>query len=130
MPRSPLPATRKLRKPKKLTPAQAIRRFKADARVRDFALWCERNALPIPTAEYRFHPIRKWRFDFCWQRESVALEVQGGLFSAGRHTRGAALLQEHEKLNMAAEMGYRIVFTTPQTLKNSATLATLTALLT
>lgn len=70
--------------------------------------------LPVPELEYRFAPPRRWRFDYAWPVQKVALEVQGGLFTHGRHTRGAALLKEHEKLNAAAALGWRICFVTPQ----------------
>lgn len=69
---------------------------------------------PAPVAEYRFAPPRRWRFDFAWPDQRVALEIQGGLFSRGRHVRGAALLKEHEKLNESAALGWRVVFATPQ----------------
>lgn len=85
--------------------------------------------LPMPVPELRFHPTRKWRWDFAWCIEKqpymcydcgkghqLALEVQGGLFVNGRHSRGAALLKEHEKLNEAAALGWRVLFTTPQRL--------------
>jgi len=70
--------------------------------------------LPRPEVEYRFHSARKWRFDFCWPKHLLALEVQGGLFVRGRHNQGAAMLKEHEKLNAAAILGYRIMYTTPR----------------
>lgn len=69
-----------------------------------------------PSAEVQFAPPRKWRFDYAWQEEKVALEIQGGVFTQGRHARGAALLREHEKLNAAAMAGYRVLFCTPTTL--------------
>lgn len=74
--------------------------------------------LPTPTPEYRFDPDRKWRFDFAFHPYSskVALEVQGGLFSAGAHVRGAALMREYEKLNRAAVLGWRVLFVTPDQL--------------
>jgi hypothetical protein len=65
------------------------------------------------TPEFKFHPTRKWRFDFAFLDSKVALECQGGLFTNGRHSRGAALLKEHEKLNEAAALGWRVIFTTP-----------------
>jgi hypothetical protein len=55
-------------------------------------------------------------FDFAFVDSLVALECQGGLFTNGRHSRGAALLKEHEKLNEAAARGWRILFTTPDKL--------------
>ena len=119
---------------KTLTPAQKLRKLKADARVNDFTGWCVRNGLPAPLAEYKFCPTRKWKHDFYWPfidaAGGVALENQGGIFSGGRHTRGAALLKEHEKLNASVVAGNRILFTTPQTIKSREMLATLRALLT
>lgn len=29
--------------------------------------------------EYRFHPTRKWRFDFAIPHIKVAIEIEGGL---------------------------------------------------
>lgn len=112
------------------TPAQTLRQLKANARIRDFQSWCIRNGLPVPMEEYRFHAPRRWRFDYVWLGAKVALEEQGGLFVGGRHSRGAALLGEHEKLNQAAVDGFRVLFATPQTIKSREMLATLTALLT
>lgn len=85
---------------------------------------CEVSGLPTPVAEYKFHPTRKWRFDWCWPlpEHRLALEEQGGLFVQGRHTRGAALLKEHEKLNEAAAMGFRVLFVVPKELESVATL--------
>jgi hypothetical protein len=72
--------------------------------------------VPCPVFEYRFHSKRKWRFDMAWPDQKVALEVQGGIFSQGRHTRGAALLKEWEKLNTAATLGWRILYCQPNDL--------------
>jgi hypothetical protein len=83
-----------------------------------FSTLCVAAGLPMPIAEYRFAPPRRWRFDYCWPDLKLALEVQGGIFTRGRHTRGAALLREHEKLNAAAALGYRVLFVTPQQLQD------------
>lgn len=74
------------------------------------------QGLPDPIFEYRFHDTRKWKFDICFWPNRVAIEVQGGLFVQGRHTRGAALLKEYEKLNEAAKMGWRIIYLQPKDL--------------
>ncbi len=47
---------------------------------------------------------------------ALAVEVQGGIFIQGRHSRGAALLKEWEKLNTAAILGWRILYCQPQDL--------------
>jgi hypothetical protein len=86
---------------------------------------CRLAGLPVPVSEYRFAPPRRWRFDFAWPNtgHKLALEVQGGLFIQGRHSRGAALLNEHEKLNAAAMLGYRVCFCTPKQIQNGEALA-------
>lgn len=81
---------------------------------------CACSLLPLPVAEHRFAPPRRWRFDYAWIDQKLALEVQGGLFVQGRHSRGAALLKEHEKLNAAAALGWRVCFVTPQQVASGA----------
>ena len=83
---------------------------------------CALTQLPQPVAEHRFSPPRRWRFDWAWPDEKVALEVQGGVFVQGRHTRGAALLREHEKLNEAAAQGWRVLYVVPSQLESTVTL--------
>ena len=63
--------------------------------------------LPPATPEYRFHPVRKWRFDYAWPAQRVALELDGGQWAArgGRHNTDG----DREKLNAAAACGWRVV---------------------
>jgi very-short-patch-repair endonuclease len=58
--------------------------------------------------EYRFHPTRKWRFDAAFPERMIAVEIDGGAFIGGRHTRGAGFKRDCEKLNAAALMGWRV----------------------
>ncbi len=85
-----------------------------------FDAFCAAFGIPAAQAEYVFAPPRRWRFDYCWTKYKVALEIQGGLFSHGRHTRGAALLKEHEKLNAAACKGWRILYCIPKDVQNGS----------
>lgn len=78
-----------------------------------FSLTCVAAGLPEPVAEFRFAPPRRWRFDWAWPAHRLAMEVQGGIWTQGRHTRGAALLKEHEKLNTAACLRWRVLYVTP-----------------
>lgn len=73
----------------------------------------EQMGLPRAVAEHRFYPARKWRFDYAWVAARIAIEVQGGIWTGGRHTRGAALVKEWEKLNTAAARGWRVLYCAP-----------------
>lgn len=110
----------------------------------------EEAGVPGPVFEYKFCADRKWRFDIAWPSAggasdegrvtgdelgkdsgnskrlitphlSLALEVQGGIWTGGRHTRGAALLGEWEKLNAAACAGWRVLFVQPRDLMKRST---------
>jgi very-short-patch-repair endonuclease len=63
---------------------------------------------PPLVTEYRFHPTRKWRFDFAHLESKTAIEINGGVWSGGRHVRGAGYLRDREKINMATELGWRV----------------------
>lgn len=80
--------------------------------------------LPVPEFEYRFHPVRRWRFDFCWRPQMLALEVEGGAWipGGGRHNRAQGFHKDREKYSAAAILGWRIVYATPQTFASGAAL--------
>jgi very-short-patch-repair endonuclease len=65
--------------------------------------------------EYRFAPPRRWRMDFADPARLLAVEVEGGTWTRGRHTRGAGFAADCEKYSTAAAMGWRVLrFTTDQ----------------
>lgn len=78
-------------------------------------LLCEVYGLPLPVEEFRFHPTRKWRFDLCWPAAKVALEIEGGVWTNGRHVRGTGYLNDIQKYNAAVLLGWKVFRTTPQT---------------
>ena len=68
-------------------------------------------------AELPFHPVRKWRFDYAFPEEMVAVEIDGGLFMrdhAGRHSGGINQKRDFEKTNAAAEMGWLVFHYLPE----------------
>ena len=72
--------------------------------------WCKwkETGLPLPKPEYRFH-TRLWKFDFCWPDNiMIAVEMEGGVYSGGRHTRGSGYKKDIEKYNEATRLGYRV----------------------
>lgn len=72
--------------------------------------------------EYRFHPDRKWRFDYAIPDHKVALEVEGGVWTGGRHTSSVGFINDIEKYNTATALGWRVVRTIPKELYTSKTL--------
>ncbi|BCX73991.1 endonuclease domain-containing protein [Acinetobacter sp. Tol 5] len=65
--------------------------------------------------EYKFHPKRKWRADFLIVGKKILVEVEGGVWSNGRHTRGKGYIGDMEKYNAAVLMGYQVLrFSTEQ----------------
>ena len=66
--------------------------------------------LPEPVREHRFHPERRWRFDFAWPANLLALEIEGILFGeGGRHQRGQGFANDCLKYVCAQELGWQVV---------------------
>lgn len=65
--------------------------------------------------EFYFHPDRKWRADFHLIDKKILVEIEGGIWSGGRHTRGKGYLRDLEKYNAATMMGFQVIrFSTDQ----------------
>ena len=75
--------------------------------------------------EYRFHPTRRWRFDFAWRVEGVAVEIEGGTYVHGRHTRGEGFAQDCEKYNAAAILGWKVLRFTEEEVNDWSAIETL-----
>ena len=87
-----------------------------------FTLIC-RGFLKVEVVkELRFHPVRRWRFDYAIPAHKIALEVEGGVWTGGRHTRSKGFLGDIEKYNQATLLGWRVFRTTPDDLLKSSTL--------
>ena len=86
-------------------------------------LRCLRHLDPGWVAEHRFAPPRRWRFDFANPALKLALEIQGGIWTSGRHSRGGkAQLAEMEKLNAAARYRWLVLFFSPDQVQNGTAL--------
>lgn len=74
-----------------------------------FAFIIRAADLPTPEAEYRFAPGRRFRFDYAWPDYMAAVEIEGGTWSNGRHTRGAGYEADCIKYNIATLKGWRVL---------------------
>lgn len=63
--------------------------------------------------EYIFHPTRKWRFDYAIPSLKIAIEIDGGVWTNGRHNRATGYLGDLKKFNAAASLGWRVLKFTP-----------------
>jgi very-short-patch-repair endonuclease len=73
-----------------------------------FALHCKASGL-APSREFTFCPGRRWRFDFAFPDEKLAIEIEGGVWNNGRHNRGAGMIGDMNKYNMAAKLGWSVL---------------------
>ena len=64
---------------------------------------------PTLQPEFRFHPTRKWRADYAHLESRTLIEVEGGAWVGGRHTRGAGFVADAEKYLEATLAGWRVV---------------------
>jgi very-short-patch-repair endonuclease len=79
--------------------------------------------IAAPEREYRFAPPRRWKFDFAWPDRFIALEVEGGTFAGGRHTRGKGFEADCEKYNAAAIAGWTVLRVTAAMIRDGRALA-------
>ncbi|MBN1663414.1 MAG: hypothetical protein JW943_07430 [Deltaproteobacteria bacterium] len=54
-----------------------------------------------------------WRIDFAWPDRKLAVEVEGGAWISGRHTRPTGFFKDIEKYNELTMMGYYLLRFTP-----------------
>lgn len=80
--------------------------------------------LPDPSREYVFSE-RRWRFDFAWWQQKVAVEVEGGTWISGRHTRGSSFEKDCVKYNEAALRGWRVFRVTPAMIEDGRAIQTI-----
>ncbi len=88
-----------------------------------FDAMCKAHGLPFPVPEFQFAaPERLWAVDYCFDGW-LCLEVEGGAWTQGRHTRGAGFLADIEKYNELAIRGYMLIRCTPEDIKTGAAFA-------
>lgn len=74
------------------------------------------------TPEYRFDDKRRWRIDYAIVEKKIAIEVEGGAYTNGRHTRPSGFIADMEKYNELTRAGWRLIRVTPDDLLSAKTL--------
>lgn len=106
-----------------ITKAKKSRRTAEKQPLRDvFTVICKTDLKVECVKEFKFHPARKWRFDYAVPEHKIALEVEGGVWTGGRHTSPKGFLGDIEKYNTATLMGWRVFRTTPDELYRKKTI--------
>lgn len=59
--------------------------------------------------EVRFHPTRRWRWDWGSWELMLAVEWEGGTFVGGRHVTGKGFENDCEKANAGQLLGWRVL---------------------
>ena len=85
----------------------------ASAQLDLFASYLRQHTGEKVVKEYKFHEVRRWRFDYAFPECKVAIEVDGAVWTLGRHNRPAGYINDMEKLNTAASMGWLVLRITP-----------------
>ena len=103
------------------------RKMANEARARQYELF--RRTLESFTgckvaSEHKFHDMRKWRLDFAIIDLKIGIEIEGGVWSCGAHTRGKGFIEDMEKYNAAVTLGWVILRFTPQDLNKITTFET------
>lgn len=118
--------TRKAARKKPLTPRQQLARAKAEANrsKHNHKIYLAWKAAGIgePITELQFLKERKWRFDFAWPEERIAIEVNGG-GGRGRHNTVIGNTKDSEKLNAAQVAGWIVLQYTVISVKDSVQIA-------
>ena len=83
------------------------------------------RAFHPPILEHRFAPPRRWRFDLAWPSLRLALEIEGGTWTGGRHVRGKGYERDCDKYNAAALAGWTVLRATTAMLRDGRALALL-----
>ena len=70
-----------------------------------------------PVREHKFHPVRRWRFDLAFLENKLAIEIEGGVWIRGRHTRGSGFISDIDKYNNAVLLSWKVLRFTPNDVK-------------
>ena len=73
--------------------------------------------------------LKDWRFDFAWPDLMLAVEVEGGGWTGGRHTRGTGFAADLEKYDAAMRHGWTVYRCAGELIKSGQALKTIEILI-
>jgi len=90
-----------------------------------FLLMALADGFPMPDREVLLVPGRRWRADFAWPDRKLCIEMEGGIWTNGRHTRGGGYRMDCQKYNEAMLNGWRMLRFTGEDLSSGYAMPTL-----
>ena len=112
------------------TAASSPRRASGGSVLED--LLCEQlrlAGLPKPERQSALVPGRKFRADLYFPEARLAVEVHGGIYTQGRHSRGTGQESDYEKAALTALQGIWTLFVSGRHVRTGTALAWIEALL-
>lgn len=79
--------------------------------------------LPAPERQYHYARPRKLRADFAWPEHRLLVEVHGGIWARQAHGSIVGILADIDRLNEATMHSWRVLWVTPDTVKDGSALA-------
>lgn len=77
------------------------------------------NGFPVPERQYTAIPNRRYKIDFCWPEYQLCLEVEGGVWTQGRHIQPGGFIKDMEKYNLLSYYGWTLFRVTPSHIRAS-----------
>jgi len=63
---------------------------------------------PEPEQQYEGIENRRYRFDFAWPQDLIAVEIHGGAWMGKGHTGGKGFSEDRRKMNLANLSGWMV----------------------
>lgn len=93
------------------------------------AFQCIADGLTDFEQEYQFDEKRKYRLDLAFPAQRVGIEIEGGIWDSGAHSRPKGILRDMEKGNLLVLSGWRVLRYTPDQVRQGEAIEGLKALL-
>lgn len=71
--------------------------------------WSEGEWVYADVGMHEYRRGRNWRCDFAWPDRKLIVEVEGGVYTQGRHVRPSGFTKDLEKYNALTEAGWKLL---------------------